>query len=144
MACQVRLRRSSALTHSTSSMARRTTRFARGARPSWRIAAWACWHRPAIEQIPKLPAVMWPLITIFIGGCESLRISKGWSNPDEPNHVFQKLLPEYVPGDIGFDPLGLKPSDPEEFKIMQTKELQNGRLAMIAAAGFLAQEAVTG
>ena len=53
------------------------------------------------------------------------------------------LLTEYVPGDIGFDPLGLKPTDPEEFRIMQTKELQNGRLAMIAAAGFLAQEAVT-
>jgi len=27
---------------------------------------------------------------------------------------------------------------------MQTKELQNGRLAMLAAAGFLAQEAVDG
>jgi len=98
---------------------------------------------PAVDQIPKLPVVMWPLITIFIAGCESLRISKGWSNPNEPNHVFQKLLPEYVPGDIGFDPLGLKPTDPEEFRTMQTKELQNGRLGMIAAAGFLAQEAVS-
>jgi hypothetical protein len=56
----------------------------------------------------------------------------------------QKLKPEYVPGDIGFDPLGLKPTDPEEFRIMQTKELQNGRLAMLAAAGFLAQEFATG
>jgi hypothetical protein len=36
------------------------------------------------------------------------------------------------------------PEDPEEFDIMQTKELQNGRLAMLAAAGFLAQEAVDG
>jgi len=27
---------------------------------------------------------------------------------------------------------------------MQTKELQNGRLAMLAAAGFLAQELVDG
>jgi hypothetical protein len=99
---------------------------------------------PAIEQIPKLPVVMWPLITIFIGGCESLRIQAGWSDPTLPDHVFQKLKTEYVPGDIGFDPLGLKPTDPEEFKIMQTKELQNGRLAMLAAAGFLAQEAVTG
>merc|ERR1719224_353267 len=98
---------------------------------------------PAIEQIPKLPAIMWPLITFGIGLCEALRISVGWSDPSEPDHVFQKLLPEYVPGDIGFDPLGLKPSDPAEFKEMQTKELQNGRLAMIAAAGFLAQEAVT-
>jgi len=99
---------------------------------------------PAIEQIPKLPAIMWPLIAVFIGGCESLRISVGWSNPNEPDHVFQKLLPAYVPGDIGFDPLGLKPEDPAAFREMQTKELQNGRLAMIAAAGFLAQEAVTG
>merc|ERR1719454_2165430 len=98
---------------------------------------------PAIEQIPKLPAILWPLIAIGIGSCEALRISVGWSNPNEPDHVFQKLLPEYVPGDIGFDPLGLKPTDPAEFKEMQTKELQNGRLAMIAAAGFLAQEAVT-
>jgi hypothetical protein len=38
----------------------------------------------------------------------------------------------------------LKPADPEEFRIMQTKELQNGRLAMLAAAGFFAQELVDG
>ena len=37
-------------------------------------------------------------------------------------------------------PLGLKPTDPEELKTMQTKELQNGRLGMIAAAGMIAQE----
>ena len=29
---------------------------------------------PAIDQFAKLPVIMWPLITIFIGGCESLRI----------------------------------------------------------------------
>jgi len=98
----------------------------------------------AIEQFDKLPPFMWVLITLGIGACESLRISVGWSNPSEPSHVFQKLLPEYVPGDIGFDPLGLKPSDPEEFREMQTKELQNGRLAMLAAFGFMIQEGVTG
>ena len=38
-----------------------------------------------------------------------------------------------------FDPLGLKPVDPEELKMMQTKELNNGRLAMVAIAGFVAQ-----
>ena len=85
---------------------------------------------PAIDQFAKLPVIMWPLITIFIGGCESLRISKGWSNPNEPDHVFQKLLPEYVPGDIGFDPLGLKPTDPEEFRIMQTRSCRT-RLGFI-------------
>ena len=51
---------------------------------------------------------------------------------------------EYVPGDLGFDPLGLKPEDAEEFTTMQTKELQHGRLAMLAAAGFIAQELVDG
>merc|ERR1719207_251230 len=53
------------------------------------------------------------------------------------------LRPGYVPGQIGFDPLGLAPEDPAEFAIMQEKELAHARLAMIAAAGFLAQEAVT-
>merc|ERR1719409_986571 len=46
---------------------------------------------PAIEQIPKLPAIMWPIIAIGIGGCEALRISYGWADPSEPDHVFQKL-----------------------------------------------------
>lgn len=54
------------------------------------------------------------------------------------------LRSTYTPGDLGFDPLGLMPSDPDEFAELQTKELQNGRLAMLAAAGFLAQEAVDG
>merc|ERR1711966_191987 len=47
-------------------------------------------------------------------------------------------------GDLGFDPLGLKPTDPAELKEMQTKELNNGRLAMIAAAGMIVQELATG
>ena len=54
------------------------------------------------------------------------------------------LRPGYVPGQIGFDPLGFAPEDPAEFRTMQEKELSHCRLAMIAAAGFLAQEAVTG
>merc|ERR1719168_558350 len=51
---------------------------------------------------------------------------------------------DHTPGDLGFDPLNLKPADPEEFKTMQTKELNNGRLAMLAAAGMIAQEFVSG
>merc|ERR1711869_107215 len=51
---------------------------------------------------------------------------------------------DFESGDLGFDPLGLKPEDPAELKEMQTKELNNGRLAMIAAAGMIVQEAVTG
>lgn len=49
-----------------------------------------------------------------------------------------------APGDFGFDPLGLFPTDPEKQKEMQLKELKNGRLAMIAIGGMVAQSAVTG
>lgn len=48
------------------------------------------------------------------------------------------------PGDLGFDPLGLKPKNEKEFLEMQNKELANGRLAMIAFAGAISQELVTG
>merc|ERR1719460_1488873 len=50
----------------------------------------------------------------------------------------------HSPGDLGFDPLGLKPQSEAELKEMQTKELNNGRLAMIAIAGMDVQEGVTG
>lgn len=56
-----------------------------------------------------------------------------------------KIRGEHFPGDyLGFDPLGLTPTDAEEMKAMQTKELNNGRLAMIGVAGMVAQELVTG
>jgi hypothetical protein len=100
---------------------------------------------PAITHIPQIPVLFWVLLTVFIGAAEQYRAERGWVDPanvpvDKPG----LLEPGYAPGDLGFDPLGLAPSDPEEFFIMQTKELQNGRLAMLAAAGFLAQEAVDG
>ena len=44
----------------------------------------------------------------------------------------------------GFDPLGFKPKDAASFNEMATKELNNGRLAMLAVAGFIAQELVSG
>jgi len=43
---------------------------------------------------------------------------------------------------LDFDPLGLKPTDPDEFKERQSKELNNGRLAMIGISGMIAQELV--
>lgn len=51
---------------------------------------------------------------------------------------------DHAPGDFGFDPLGLKPEDPKEFLEMQNKELNNGRLGMLAAAGMIAQELASG
>jgi len=80
-----------------------------------------------------------------IGGAEQYRIAKGWQKLDPVTQTASQALREgYYPGDLGFDPLGLKPTDPAEFRLMQEKELSHCRLAMIAAAGFLAQEAVSG
>jgi len=47
-------------------------------------------------------------------------------------------------GDLGFDPLGLKPEDPEELREVQTKELTFGRVAMLATATMIVEELVTG
>lgn len=43
-------------------------------------------------------------------------------------------------GDIGFDPLGLKPAGYLERREMEAKELNNGRLAMIGILGMTARE----
>ena len=72
--------------------------------------------------------------------CDAVDAERGGSRLVSPQAGV--LNEDYYPGDVGFDPLGLKPTDPAEFAEMQTKELQNGRLAMLAAAGFLAQELV--
>jgi len=96
---------------------------------------------PAITHLGQVPEGFWALLLIGIGGAEQLRAEKGWVDPSDVPFDRPGLLREdYTPGDIGFDPLNLKPEDPAELLIMQNKELQNGRLAMIGAAGFLAQE----
>ena len=43
-----------------------------------------------------------------------------------------------------WDPLGLKPEDPDELLAMENKELNNARLAMHAVAGMVVQELLTG
>merc|ERR1719217_18862 len=99
---------------------------------------------PAIEQIPALPAWVWGVMLIGITGCEIQRIAVGFAPLDKDTKKAPSALkPTYIPGDLGFDPLSLKPEDPAELREMQEKELAHARLGMIAAAGFLAQEAVT-
>merc|ERR1719333_337847 len=99
---------------------------------------------PAIEQIPELPIWLWAVMLAGIGGAEQIRIAKGFQKLDPSTQTASRSLREgYYPGDLGFDPLNLAPEDPAEFRLMQEKELSHCRLAMIAAAGFLAQEAVS-
>jgi len=101
---------------------------------------------PAIRHLDEVRAVspiFFEVLIIGIGAAEFNRALAGWNKPGAEGSNWQGSLQEdYFPGDIGFDPLGLKPDNFAEFSEMSTKELQHGRLAMLASAGFIAQELV--
>lgn len=89
-------------------------------------------------------------IISLIAAIETVGIKKGWETAeqkaarDPKGKTRSQILPDYINGDLGFDPLGFKPADPAAFATIQTKELNNGRLAMLSVAGMLAQELVNG
>ena len=98
---------------------------------------------PAITHLSQVPTLLWLILLISIAGLEQTRAEKAFVEPENvPVSKVELMWEEYILGDLGFDPIGLKPADVEEFTIMQTKELQHGRLAMLAAVGFIAQELV--
>jgi len=101
----------------------------------------------AFQQTPL--EIFWPKVVSAIAIPEvfsvfSFNSPPSWSDTGSDGGEFWTIRSDHVPGDFGFDPLNLKPTDPEEFKTIQTKELNNGRLAMLAAAGMIAQELATG
>jgi hypothetical protein len=96
----------------------------------------------AFQQTPL--QTFWPAVVFAIAIPEIFSVAT-FVEPNNENDSLWAIKPgKRLPGDFGFDPLGLKPADPQELKVMQTKELNNGRLAMIAAAGMIAQELATG
>jgi hypothetical protein len=99
---------------------------------------------PANDQLQQMPAVAFVMLSSTIAAVEIRRAQIGWVEPDlgDWTKTLWKLRDNYYPGDVGFDPLGLKPTDATGFANMQTRELQNGRLAMIGWAGMCAQELV--
>lgn len=99
---------------------------------------------PANDQLQQMPLPALLLLGAAIGAAELKRARIGWVEPDfgSWSSTLWQLRENYYPGDLGFDPLGLKPTDPVEFAKIQTKELQNGRLAMLGVAGMCAQELV--
>ena len=98
-------------------------------------------HTIANNQLPEVPGtVLFPFF-LAINIAEAWRASAGWVEPGM-GPLFS-LRENYYPGDIGFGS-GFKPTDAKDFANLQTKELQNGRLAMLAAAGMCVQEQVNG
>ena len=99
----------------------------------------------AFQQTPL--QTFWPVVVGVIAIAEVFSVFT-FQNPasyvnGEPAEPWTMRL-DHQAGDLGFDPMGLKPTDPKELAEMQTKELNNGRLAMLACAGIVAQELVTG
>jgi hypothetical protein len=97
---------------------------------------------PANDQLQQVPAPAFLLLSAFIASAEMYRAKKGWVEPkfSVGSKTLWTLRENYYPGDLGFDPLGLKPTNDFEYQKMQTKELSNGRLAMLGWAGMCAQE----
>ena len=105
---------------------------------------------PAIyqfQQADDLVSFFWVGVLFVIALVEGQNILTGWESPQETSQRgagIAGLKEDYVNGDLGFDPLGFKPSDEDSFNVLRTKELQNGRLAMLGVAGIVAQELVNG
>eukprot|EP00962_Isochrysis_galbana_P053650 scaffold25097_cov112-Isochrysis_galbana.AAC.2 len=93
----------------------------------------------AFQQTPLQS--FWPIVVLTIAIIEVFSIFPAFENPNVEGWAIKK---GHVAGDYGFDPLGLKPASRAALAEMQTKEINNGRLAMIAIAGMVAQELLTG
>jgi len=79
----------------------------------------------------------------FVLGAHEIVFDIMGANGAVPKSPSYNPEPGVLPGDLGWDPLNIKPKTPEKLIEMQNKELNNGRLAMFAALGIIAQEMVT-
>ena len=68
-----------------------------------------------------------------------------WTNKGNVTMETMFQDPDRVPGELGFDPMGLAVGKTaEEKELMQFKEIKNGRLAMLAIGGMIHHNWVTG
>ncbi|KAJ1460289.1 chloroplast light harvesting protein, partial [Pelagophyceae sp. CCMP2097] len=91
----------------------------------------------AFQETPL--QTFWPIVVLYIGVIEVFSVFT-FESPFDGN--LWTLKANRVPGDFEFDPLDLKPPGKADSFDMETKELNNGRLAMIAIAGMVAQEVI--
>merc|ERR1711933_364534 len=89
-------------------------------------------RRRRLRSARLLP--FWAAVFVLAGGVESQSFNRASFGGDGALEEGEE------PGDIGYDPLGLLPTDPEELEEIQNKEILNGRFAMISLLGMVAEE----
>merc|ERR1719478_1674337 len=99
----------------------------------------------AFQQTPL--QTFWPAVVLAIAIPEIFSVltfnNPGKRTPEQraiDMNPMWTIRNDHIPGNL----LGLSESKAAELKELQTKELNNGRLAMIAIAGMVVQEGVTG
>ena len=92
---------------------------------------------------PQIPSEGLLQIFLAVGALDVYLHANSPRGPIRFATSIDKSAPERTePGNFGFDPLGLG-SDPEEFKVLQLKEVKHSRLALIAFGGILHQQLIT-
>ena len=99
---------------------------------------------PAINHFQQVPTFFAVTLGVGIILAETNRVNQAWQSPFEASRLFLQK-DSHVPGDYAWDPLGLsKGKSANDMKSIKMKELNNGRLAMVAIAGLVGQELVDG
>merc|ERR1712048_414510 len=93
---------------------------------------------PAVGMLKSVELTyFWPALLALAGGVELIKGFERFEITEEGRVLKDGL----IPGDIGYDPLGIKDTFSEEDDI-EGKELLNGRLAMVSLLGIISQELV--
>lgn len=98
-------------------------------------------HAPAIHVLDDANMITLTAFVGFVAAAEMRSILLGWENPFTNSSNYFVMKKDYEPGDLGFNMKRTFLGNDETF--MLNAELNNGRLAMIASLGMIAQELVS-